>query len=198
LNALGNIVVDQPDRVGAKRGIVDMMKRVAMIAAMVALANCGGSKDASVSIPDGKGGSTKIETSGETSTIKTADGSTTTISSGAANANFPAYAPQYPGATLGEVSNISSDAGSMTTAVMTTPDAPDKVLAFYKEKLTAGGVPVGVESKSPEMSMLMAGDGMPGLGSDTKGVMKGLSAAVTAKPVDGGTEISLVLNAPAK
>jgi hypothetical protein len=116
----------------------------------------------------------------------------------AGSADFPAYAPQYPGAKLGDVSNIKSDAGSMITAVMTTSDTPDKVLAFYKEKLTAGGVPVGVESKSAEMSMLMAGDGMPGLSGDTKSVVKGLSAAVTTKPVNGETEISLVLTAPTK
>ena len=42
----------------------------------------------------------------------------------------------YPGATSSVGSmNMKSSTGSMVTAVYTTPDSPDKVVAFYKEKL---------------------------------------------------------------
>ena len=42
----------------------------------------------------------------------------------------------YPGATSSVGSmNMQSSTGSMVTAVYTTPDSPDKVVAFYKEKL---------------------------------------------------------------
>jgi hypothetical protein len=42
----------------------------------------------------------------------------------------------YPGATTGEGSmNMKTPNGSMVTAVYLSPDASDKIVAFYKEKL---------------------------------------------------------------
>jgi hypothetical protein len=42
----------------------------------------------------------------------------------------------YPGATTGEGSmNMKTPNGSMVTAIYLSPDPPDKIVAFYKEKL---------------------------------------------------------------
>jgi hypothetical protein len=172
------------------------MKKIALVVFALAplLSGCGGANDGKISLPDGKGGTTQITTAGSTSTVTGADGKTTTLSS---TATLPDYAPQYPGSTLGQTSTISTGEGSMVTATMSSADPADKILAFYKPRLIAGGLPVAMESTTPEMSMIMAGDGMAGAASGAK-VTKGLSAAVTVKTTDGKSEISMVLNAPSK
>lgn len=48
---------------------------------------------------------------------------------------WPDYAPQYPGSKI--TAALSSPSGK--TATMESTDSPDKVIAFYKEKLTGGG-----------------------------------------------------------
>ena len=48
---------------------------------------------------------------------------------------WPDYAPQYPGSKI--TAAMSTPNGK--TATMDSSDAPDKVVAFYKDKLTAGG-----------------------------------------------------------
>ncbi len=169
------------------------MKYLMVLAAapLILLSGCGGSNDGKVSISDGKGGTTEIATAGATSTITTADGQKTTVSS---TATLPDYAPQYPGSTMGDQTNIASGQGKMTTAVMTTADPADKIIAFYKPKLVAAGLPVTMETTTAEGAMIMAGSGMPGASSSSSG----RSAAVSVKVADGKSEISLVLNEPGK
>lgn len=93
------------------------------------LAGCGQPKQ-TVKTEDG---ATTVETT-------TADGDVSRMQAGAnvqAPANLPDSAPIYPGLTLESVMSGSSDGKAGGMLVGSTPDAPDKVAAFYREKLKA-------------------------------------------------------------
>ncbi len=93
-----------------------------------------GQSGKSVSVKDGEGKirSVEVTESGSKRTVTSADGVIKAEGTqGGKNARFPAYAPQYPGATVQSVvdMNIST---SVKQHIITqqTPDSPDKVIAF--------------------------------------------------------------------
>ena len=111
------------------------MKKLALLFATAALASCGSEPTTTVTTSDGK--SVEVTKNGQNeATIKAEDGTTATFSTGAAAAkDLPLGIPVYPGAAV--TANISGNrpdgkGGAMVT--MTTSDAPDKVMAYYKSE----------------------------------------------------------------
>ena len=149
---------------------------------------CGGVKSDTVTLPDGKGGSMKVESSGNDSksevTMTGADGKTVTMSSNSKTASFPAFAPQYPGSTITGSTKMSSEGKMSSTATMTSGDKVDAVLEFYKASVTKAGMPIGMTGNFDGTGTLQAGN--------TKDD-KAPSIMVSAAPKDGKTEITLIM-----
>ena len=157
----------------------------------LALAACGGQETKTVTVPDGKGGSATVKTTekgdSQEVTITGKDGKTTaTISAGgdgaAAPANLPAFAPVYPGAKIESSIVGSGPEGSGGVLVLSTPDAPDKVAAFYDARISGAGLGDVTRFTTNEMRMIGGSAGE-----------KGPSANVTIAPNPaGGTQINLI------
>ncbi len=152
----------------------------------MALASCGGSDTQSLTVPDGKGGSARIEQSGRDATITGSDGTSVRMTS---EGTLPAHVPAYPGATRSSFGTIASGGGSMVTATLTTSDTPAEVIAFYKDKLVAGGLTIAMESTTDGQSMIMASKG-----TAAEAMQSGDMTTVTASPKDGQTEIAILVN----
>lgn len=154
------------------------------------LAACSGEQTRTVTVPDGAGGTAAVKTTekGDTTevVISGADGkSTATITTGATGAgpaNLPAFAPVYPGAKIETSMQGSGPEGSGGVLVMTTPDAPDKVAAFYDAQISAAGLGDVTRLTTNDMRMIGGSAGE-----------KGPSANVTITPnPGGGTQINLI------
>ncbi len=152
----------------------------------LSLSACGSSDKQTVSLPDGKGGTTNITTNSDGAknelTLKGADGKTVTMSSDTKQANFPAFAPQYPGSTITSSSNMSAGGQTVSTITMTSPDKVDAIIEFYKASVTKAGMPIGMSGNFDGTGSLQAGkDG------------DGPSFLASAAPKEGVSEISLVM-----
>ncbi len=168
-----------------------MKNLLLLVVASAALASCGGGS--TVSLPDGKGGTTKITSEGDANkgevTMTGADGKTMTMKSGSGTANFPAFAPQYPGSTLGQTSDIAVEGTKMLTIEQFTTDTPDKVVAFYKAALEKGGIKVGMSGTNGGSSFLSGG-------SQDREKDKSPAAMISAEVADGKTKVSMVITTP--
>jgi major membrane immunogen (membrane-anchored lipoprotein) len=169
-----------------------MMKFVCVSVAALALASCGGGS--TMSIPDGKGGTTKITADGDSAksevTMTGADGKTVTMKANSGTANFPAFAPQYPGATVGDTSDIAAEGTKMTTIQQVTSDTPDKVIAFYKGSLEKSGMKIGMTGSQNGQGFLSAGSTNP---QEDKSPAAMIS---TETAEDGKTKVSMVITTP--
>ena len=151
---------------------------------LVFLTACGGTSE-TISHSDSEGTTRSIEVndSGGKRTVTSGDGLIKAEGTqGGAEARFPAYAPQYPGAKVQSVVNMDVG-GSVKHHVITqmTSDTPDAVMAFYKAKVAASGKAVK-ELKSATGPMLMIGG---------KSLMD-MEGSVTAMPVpSGGTSVNV-------
>lgn len=148
------------------------------------LAACGSNGD-KVSIPDGEGGSTTIESEGNKATFTSEDGKVSTINSGANSAKFADFAPQYPGSKIKEAASFTSEGKAANTVALSTADTPEKVRDFYKDTLAKAGM------KSSEMNA--DGTYMLSSGSDVP------SAVIMIAPEEGedkdlGTLITIIAN----
>ena len=162
-------------------------KSTAAIILALSVSACGGDKT-SVSVPDGKGGTANISTKGDDShseiTMTGADGKTVKMSSDTKQANFPAFAPQYPGSTVTAATQMTSDGKTMSTVSMTSPDKVDTIIEFYKASVTKAGMPIGMSGNFDGAGTIQAGDSK---NDKAPGVM------ISAAPKDGTTEISLII-----
>jgi len=108
-----------------------------------------------------------------TATVTAATTAAPTVTA-SSTTNWPAYLPDYPGAT---VTKKTKDFASLDTK-----DAPDKVVAFYKDKLKAAGFPPGAWATL-------------GAAKDQATVMTASKGSemvqVTVTPREGSTKISL-------
>lgn len=81
-------------------------------------------------------------------------GSTVTIAGG----KYPAEAPvaQYPGSTVTVAQVIQNPSAGMpkTNIILSTKDAPDKVMAFYKNEISAKGWTADNQVDSPVMASM--------------------------------------------
>lgn len=163
-------------------------KKIASLILTLCVSACGGSDTSSVTLPDGKGGSTSVSaTEGDSRsevTMTGADGKSVTMSSDTKQASFPAFAPQYPGSTLVSSSTMNSDGKSLNTITMTSPDKPDAIVEFYKASVTKAGIPIGMTGNFDGNATLQAGQTKDG---------KAPSILISAAPKDGVTEITLLI-----
>jgi len=156
------------------------------------LAACGGDKpDTTMTTQDGK---VSVSTSGDGDskvTVTATDGDKTAkmVSGGGAKwpESAPAFAAAYPGGTLITVMAGNADGKASGMATFETTDAPDKVIAFYKDKAAAAGL-TKVTS--------MAGNGMTMFGASDESGDRVLS--VQASPGGGKTTGSGTFAEPAK
>lgn len=112
---------------------------VAAIAAAALVAGCDQHPSKTVKIK-GKDGSVTISGSNEHMTVKSDDGKTTVEinSNSLGNQRLPDFAPAYPGGQV-KVSVTSPTEGGGTFAFETS-DAPENVIAFYKDKAASAGL----------------------------------------------------------
>jgi hypothetical protein len=112
----------------------------------VLVAGCGqkSDKDKTVTI-SGNDGNVTIAGNNEHMVVKSADGNATVDinANGIARANMPDFAPLYPGAKVtSSISGDNSRDGTTGAMVMfTVAAAPADVIAFYKQKADAAGLP---------------------------------------------------------
>ena len=137
------------------------MRAALLISSVLLLAACGKAQEEKkvvVTNQDGTTTTATIKSDGEATTIKS-EGATLTVNAGSDGAAFPAFAPQYPGSKVTSVmSGGKPGEGSGVVIGMETSDTPDKVLAFYEDKLKAASVPVKMKTTTPEGGMIAAGD----------------------------------------
>lgn len=145
--------------------------------ASVALASCGSDeKKATV-------GDTTFTSNDKdgTATISNDRGTlSATTGAEAANTKMPDFAPQYPGSTIESVLNTDTAGGKSQMINLNTGDAPAKVTEFYKGKLSAAGLKIGMDMTTAETGMV-TGEG------------NGHSASVTASAEDGKTAVLVTI-----
>ena len=109
------------------------------IAAAALVAGCDQHPDKTIKIK-GKDGSVTISGSNEHMTVKSDDGKTTVEvnSNSLGNQKLPDFAPVYPGGQI-KVSVASQTEGGGVFAFETS-DAPENVIAFYKDKAASAGL----------------------------------------------------------
>ncbi len=87
-----------------------------------------------------------------------ANGQVSTYTAGAGAASLPSWLPTYPGATVKGGFTSNSATQSAQTFSLTTTDPPEKVLAFYQDRLKANGLTV-----QPVTTMATGGQTSSGL-----------------------------------
>ena len=148
--------VGQEWRVRLTDAFMEIPMRYALFLPLLALAACG-SNEKSFTVNDGEGSeqTVTVKEDDETTTIRSEDGEAV-IQTGDVEAEFPVYAPQYPGSKVTASANFSNKEGESGGAIVQeTADMPDKVMAFYKDKLTSGGMKIGMETKTGEGGMFI-------------------------------------------
>ena len=84
------------------------------------------------------------------------------LEAGGEGVNVPANVPRYPGAKVQgsfEVDgNDKGDGGGAYEYGFSTPDAPAKVVAFYRQKLEEMGMKLALQNSTPDGGMLVAED----------------------------------------
>lgn len=160
-------------------------KAVAAFAMLAGLTACeqGGSENASG--PGSRTVAPGVEVRGpsgdETVTVAGADGSTVIHSGAAAEAavdrSGPAFTQPYPGARVTQSVEAPNDAGRMI--VFTTPENPDTVIAYYRERAEEAGLTSGASMTMGETRMY---------GADAS---NGGSLAVMVAPSDGQSQVTV-------
>jgi hypothetical protein len=172
------------------------MHKITLLAiAMLALTACK-PPEPSITVKDPITGektklSTKDENGNKTITIDGGEGKGTISMSteGTAPTNMPSYLPNYPGAKYQGtfVANVAeTSAGGMAKggmATFTTPDAPEKIIAFYKETLSKTGMTENASGDISGMKML----------SFSKGNNSQEGAQVMISPApSGGSQVQVI------
>jgi hypothetical protein len=87
--------------------------------------------------------------------VKTNDG---TARFGAGPVDLPSWLPKYPGSNPQGAASSDTKDGSSAVFSFKTDDAPDKVLAFYKDALNSAGLKESANLNTGEMNMIAASD----------------------------------------
>jgi hypothetical protein len=156
------------------------MKKIVLFISMLTACDklhSDASTSSSTSTPTATVTANEILTATTTATATaTATATVTAMATASAAGNWPSYLADYPGA---KVTKKTKDFESLETK-----DSPDKVVAFYKDKLKAAGFPPG-----PWASLASAnGKDQPTVMTASKGSDM---VQVTVTPIQGTTKISL-------
>jgi hypothetical protein len=126
------------------------------IAAAALVAGCDQHPSKTVKIR-GKDGNVTITSNGEHATIKANDGKTTleinTNSLG--SQKLPDFAPVFPGAQVKGSVTVPTEGGG--TVAFETSAAPDKVIAFYKDRAKSAGLAEKLSMVSDSGATYVAG-----------------------------------------
>ena len=130
-----------------------MRKAMVTVAAVLALAGCGGEKTV---YSDAEGNEVKVtrEGDGEASEVKitSAEGSATVnINDGATDAKLPFGLEIYPGAKVVSTMNSNSDGKSGAMVVMESGAKPEAVIAWYRKSVEGKGFKVETEITTGDM-----------------------------------------------
>ena len=126
----------------------------AMAAIALCLAACGQSETTTVSVP---GGTVSTDATGSSLTVKGANGEVLQIGGGGdAAAQLPDTLPLFPGAKV--TASVTGNNGTQKTISITfeTSSAPGEVIAFYKDKAAALGLPETLSAADANSTTFMA------------------------------------------
>jgi hypothetical protein len=178
-----------------------LLSAVALTALLAVLGGCGkatetakekaGQKLAEKMIESAaqKDGSTaKVDLSGGSAKVTTTDANGKTVQmemGGAKVTEADLGLPIYPGATPieGKATKMNSSDGNMATLELQTNDAPEKVAAFYRERLKA-------KAEGNQMMDMNSGDGNISLMLNDS--VKKESFQVSLRKRDAGTEVTMI------
>jgi hypothetical protein len=126
-----------------------------------------------------KEGAASVDARAQRAVVNMGGGQNTTLGM-SAPADLPAYAAVYPGATVSSsVTGVGGSTSGMLT--FTTPDAPEQVLGFYRQRAAAAGLTRVAETAQNKAQTFVASK--PG-SSETVNV-------TTAPDPAGGTFVQL-------
>ena len=118
------------------------VERIVAVAAALALVGCSGGDTAGT--PADREAATDESRDqpgiGAPTTAVEAAGTVAAAAAGQWPTTMPAFAPAYPGGTVESAMSGSTSEGSATIVGIRTPDSPDKVIDFYKERAKADGL----------------------------------------------------------
>ena len=167
------------------------------VAVAVALAGCGKANDAasekvaekmieSAIGNDGTKAKVDLQQGGATITTTDASGKTSQMQMGTAKiSETDLGVPFYPGTQPadGQSSRVDTPDGTMVTVGLISPDAPDKVAAFYRDKLKA---------RAEGRQMIEMSDGSGGATISLADDKANATVQVHVEKADQGSEIQIV------
>jgi hypothetical protein len=154
------------------------------LALCLAVAGCGKSNGTTTVVIPGQNGSATMTTNenGQHMVIQSDNGKATLEINGAGGGpvDMPAFAPLYPGAKVMSSVVASNNNGTRGAQVMFSVNAsPTDVVAFYKQKVDAAGLPQTMNVQQGDSSMLVAS-------KDKK------SVAITVTKSDSGSQVQVI------
>jgi hypothetical protein len=156
--------------------------------------NAGASAMASATTPSAAPVAGNATTPATPATMTTATAPEGATANGTTIAGLPDFAPQYPGSTVKTSQSMQTGDGTSMSAIMITDDPVDKILAFYKPKLLAAGLPIAMEQITGDTGMIMGGQRPRG--PQAERLTKVTTAIITVTTVNGKKEIGLIANQP--
>lgn len=133
------------------------MRRFVLAVSALVLTGCGSSeRSIEVKDPNGESATVSMKRDGEEVKVSTADGEVV-FKGGGEGAQFPAYAPQYPGSTVVSSTNFSGIKGAQgLTIIQQTSDELQKVVGFYRRSIGLAGMQIVTQQAASGSSTLVA------------------------------------------
>ncbi|TIX51596.1 hypothetical protein [Alteraurantiacibacter aquimixticola] len=158
-----------------------MRKFLGAAASAMLLAACGSSDEGTITTEDGEMSYSADRDSDEvTLRMRGEDGDEATMRMGGADSGdveLPDGFTIYPGATVDSHITIGGDNRQGAIVNMTSPDSPDKIIAFYRQQADRAGVTINSE---------ISANGMELIGGEKE---DGTVLSVSAMPDDDGPTI---------
>jgi len=139
------------------------MKRIAIAAALLALAGCGSDDTTTVETDDGTAKISVDTEGGDNSMTITTDEGEVKISGGAGQkVDMPAGFTVYPGAEVINSSSVVHADGAGVRVMMSTEASPVQVVDYYRRQAEAAGIAIKSEATVGQQIMV-GGEGDNGL-----------------------------------
>ncbi len=143
------------------------MNRIFQVILILVFAACNKSEQ-TVTNRDSEGSTStlQLEQSGETRVVKSQTGEVlATGTRGGAAAEFPEYAPQYPGSNILSSVKMQMVPGGPPSNITTmdSSDAMEKIVAFYRTKAEAAGLKVTERETGTGVMLLVGPTGKLGM-----------------------------------
>ncbi|GAA0282896.1 hypothetical protein GCM10009127_25400 [Alteraurantiacibacter aestuarii] len=160
-----------------------MRRILGVSAAAMLLASCGGDREGTIETEDGDLEYSIDESSGNAQfRLEDDEGQQISVNTGANVAiDLPDGYTVYPGATVVSNSVINANDGAGSIVMLTTPDSPDKVAAFYRAQAEAAGITIQMETTAQGSKMIAGESG------------DGKTFSLSANPGDEGTMAQLIV-----